>query len=373
MNPDLTTKSSHLEESTAIDASFRRLALLAHGGFGVIELAIRPPDGQLYAVKRLHPSEASDPGRMDMFLDEARLASRIHHENVVAVRDTGCDANGPFIAMDFVEGLDLRAVIDGTREALPAQLCASIAAQVAHGLHAAHEARDVDGEPLGLVHRDLAPPNVLVGVDGRVRLLDFGVAKAKRRFTATASGVRKGRYSYMSPEQVANQPLDRRSDLFSLGVVLHELLSGQHPFEGEDGIARAVAVMHRAEPVRIRDVRPDVPPSLEVLLAELLAFTPEERPPTAANVARRLDALVSELAASEGPISLEDHLSNMFGNELAEQRRLVEAAVRPRHPSVPPAPAPAAPSTRSLVWLAAALITVGAGLGFALAAFLAPT
>ena len=314
------------EGSTSVVTQYRPVKQLASGGMGTVSVCVRQTGTfeRLYAVKRLHPHLREDPDMRSMFLDEARMAGLLRHANVVPVLDVGEDADGPFLVMDYVEGVSLARFVRhhaSTGDLVPIPLCVHIAAQIARGLHAAHELVDSEGRPLHLVHRDVSPQNVLIGNDGVVRVTDFGVAKALGRSTHTSTGLLKGKVGYMAPEHLRFEPLDRRTDLFALGVVLVELLTSQRLFPGQDAAAVARAILDEPAP-DVGDLRPDAPPALVELAFHLLAKNPDERPPTAAEVADRLE----EIAAEEGPVDLAGYVTGRFGQELDEARTEIREA-----------------------------------------------
>lgn len=303
-----------------------RVCRLAEGGMGRVDLAIHRAGDfrRMYAVKRLHPHLASDPEFRGMFLDEARIAGRLRHPNVVGVLDVGEDEQGPYLVMDYVDGLPLSNLIRlsrATGEPMPVQIALRLSLDIVRGLHAAHELA-IDGRPLGLVHRDLSPQNVLVGFDGVARITDFGIAKALGRSTRTATGVLKGKLAYMSPEQILAEPPDRRSDLFSFGVVLFEMLSGRRLH------ARATAAqIVDAAPPDIGELRADVPDELVQLSFELLARRREARPHDAREVARRLDTIYAGLLAEEEPADVADYVELVAGAARREQERTLAEAM----------------------------------------------
>jgi serine/threonine-protein kinase len=305
-------------------ASTLSLFELASGGMGRVELvAVREATFlRLYACKRLLPQFRDDPEFRAMFVDEARVAGLLRHANVVSVLDVDEDDDGPYLLMDFVEGVSLAQVIVRSQEAnqrLPVQMCAKIAAQMARGLHAAHEATTADGKALGLIHRDISPQNVIVGYDGIVRVTDFGIARAEGRSSATTTGLLKGKPGYLSPEQLRFEKPDRRSDLFALGVVLWEMLAGERLYAATDEVGAAYRTLNDP-PADFGEIGDDIPPALVELGFELLAKDPGDRPQTARDIARRLDAIVADLAATEGPFELAEYMESEFAEQRAKQR-----------------------------------------------------
>jgi eukaryotic-like serine/threonine-protein kinase len=189
------------------------------------------------AIKCLHPQYAKDPQFVSMFLDEARLAARIQHPNVVPTLDVVALQGELFLVMDYVQGESLSRLTRKTVERggrIPTRIAVTVMISVLYGLHAAHEARSEHGDPLGIVHRDVSPQNVLVGVDGVARVLDFGVAKAAGRVQTTHEGQLKGKVAYMAPEQLLGKPVDRRTDVYAAAVVLWESIVGRRLFEGDN-------------------------------------------------------------------------------------------------------------------------------------------
>jgi eukaryotic-like serine/threonine-protein kinase len=260
-----------------------------------------------------------------MFLEEARLAGLIHHPNVVAVSEVREDVEGPYLVMDFVEGVSASKLLHHARatEPLPMQVAIRIAIDVAHGLHAAHEARSAEGEPLELVHRDVTPGNVLVGFDGVARLGDFGVARAMGRSAKTRTGVLKGKLGYLSPEQLQFEEPTRQSDLFALGIVLYELLSATRLYESDNAGARRIL---KEPPPDVRNTRPEVPAEVAELVLSMLAKTPSRRPATAADVARTLERALADLVVNEGALGVAAFVGERFASERASLRDRIRAA-----------------------------------------------
>ncbi|MGK3993094.1 serine/threonine-protein kinase [Sorangium sp. So ce1024] len=247
-------------------------------------------DGEpLVAVKRIRADLRSEAGYAAMLFDEARIASRIASPHFVPVLDFGLDAGGaPYIVMELVVGVTLKHL---TRppDTLDVGDALDLIAQAAEGLHAAHEARDSSGELLQVIHRDMSPSNILVGVDGRARICDLGLAYALRRTTRTKTGTVKGKLSYLSPEQAHARPLDRRSDVFSLGVVAWEVVAGRRLFVGSSMLSILHAVLEREVPP-LSSEREGVGAEVSAVVARALERDRDARWPTAADFAQALRA-----------------------------------------------------------------------------------
>jgi eukaryotic-like serine/threonine-protein kinase len=253
---------------------------VAIGGMAEVFAAIErgDPSARLYAVKRILPNLAEDRELVRMFLDEARLVVQLDHPGIVPVHELGRLGAGYYIAMDYVAGRDLRAVCDRFRrrgERLPIEVAALVAARAADALDHAHRGRGADGSDLRVVHRDVSPANVLVGFDGTVRIIDFGIAQAALRRLEGAQ-VLRGKFGYMSPEIVRGLAVDRRSDVFALGIVLHELLAGEWLFTGPSELAVMEKVRAAEAPPPSRSNRA-VPPELDRVVLRALAREPEAR------------------------------------------------------------------------------------------------
>jgi serine/threonine-protein kinase len=358
-------------------SGYVRVEEIARGGMGHVDLVLRHEGSfrRLYAMKRLNPSLREDPELIAMFLDEARVAGLIRHPNVVSVLDVGEDESGPFLVMDFVEGLPLSDVVrehGAAGEHLPVQVCVDIVRQVAEGLHAAHELVSHEGEPLSVVHRDVSPHNVLLGHDGGVRLTDFGVAKALGRQSATTTDVLKGKVAYMSPEQLRFEPLDRRSDLFSVGVILYELLSLERLYHHPD-VSRSARAVLDDPPPDIAEKRSDVPDALVMLLFDLLCKDRAHRPATARDVAERLEEIAVGLLDAESPLPLGVFVDERYGKLRAAETdrrnqavRAAESATLTGEREDPAARAAKRPGRFALVLMASVLAALAIGLAFGL-------
>jgi serine/threonine-protein kinase len=243
-------------------------------------------------LKRVLPHLARDHRFLEMFLDEARIVSSLHHPNIVRTIEVGCDDEEYFIALELVQGESLDRLWSDLRkrqQRLPPPLAMFIVAQVAHGLHHAHTLCDDDGNPLNVVHRDVSPHNVLVSFEGDVKIIDFGVAKARNRISHTdVNCTAKGKAGYMAPEQVRGEAVDARTDVFSLGVTLWELLRGERLFARRDLIASSRAVCEDDPPALVSAVGVD--PAVDAIVKRALGKRPDERFTSAGELARELEA-----------------------------------------------------------------------------------
>jgi serine/threonine protein kinase len=267
------------------------------------------------AIKRLHLAPAKDKACLDAFVNEARLAAALHHHNIVQVLDIGEDKGQPYFAMEYVHGVDLRALLNKLSkrgEQLPLQHAVSIIAAAAAALHHAHEQKGPDGKPLGIVHRDVTPGNILVGFDGNVKVVDFGIAKAAIKRIITDQGVLKGRVPYMAPEQCAGKPVDRRSDVFALGIVAYELATVRRLFKGATEFLTMSAIVNAEIPKPSR-FRNDVPVELEQIMLKSLARDPADRYQTAGEMAMALDAVAIKVGVGASTTQLANYMRLQFG------------------------------------------------------------
>jgi eukaryotic-like serine/threonine-protein kinase len=274
--------------------AFDLLAEIAAGPTARVELCrVREPaplQGQLLAVKRLHPHIAEDPQFASMFVDEVWMTAALVNQNVVRVAGWGTDAEGTYLAVELVQGVSLARLMKTvfeTGEAFTERMVVYLGSEICAGLSGAHELRGPEGEPLGLVHRDLTPGNILLGFDGQVKIADFGLAKAKQRVTKTLTGLLKGHPQYMAPEQGREGQIDRRADLFSLGVLLFELFSGKHPWNAGNEL-EIFRVMASDPPADLLTLRPKLDRELAAVVSRLLERDPARRFQTADEVRVRL-------------------------------------------------------------------------------------
>lgn len=253
------------------------------------------------AIKRLHPHLAKDPDFVAMFLEEARLAARVHHPNVVSTLDVVSDDGELFLVMEYVPGESLSRLVRKLREKeerVPPRYLIGLMVGALEGLHAAHEAKSEKGVPLGMVHRDVSPQNIHCGVDGIPRVLDFGIAKATNRVQETRTDQIKGKVAYMSPEQLAKGPIDRRADVYSACVVLWEALTGQRLFKADDIPSLVYSIMN--DVVRPpSEVVPDLPKELDAIIMKGLDREATNRWDGARELAAQLDKVVTAAPARE--------------------------------------------------------------------------
>jgi eukaryotic-like serine/threonine-protein kinase len=299
---------------------------IASGGMATVYLARLTGMGgfqRFVAMKRLHPHLASEKEFVEMFLDEARIAARIHHPNVVPILEVGASQVGYYLVMEYIEGDTLarmlaRAASSGKK--LPVSIALRIAIDMLSGLHAAHELHDDQNEPVNLVHRDVSPQNVLVGQDGIARITDFGVARAASRLTATRVGQLKGKIAYMAPEQAAgSEELDRRADVFSSGIVIWEALAQKRLFKAENEAATLSRVI--AEPVPLLfQVAPQVSKEVSGVVMRALDRDANKRFPSCAAFADALEAAAALKDKVATPRELAAYVNEVMGQEIAQQR-----------------------------------------------------
>jgi serine/threonine-protein kinase len=312
---------------------YELLLPIASGGVATVHLAYSSGAAGFernVAIKLTHPHLGDSPEFFTALVDEARLAGGIHHPNVVSVLDVGLAPRGVFIVMDYVEGDSLaviQQVLKHRGERMPLPVALRILDHVAAGLHAAHELVDDAGRSLGVVHRDVTPHNILVGTDGISRLTDFGVAKAQSRLTKTSPGMIKGKVAYMSPEQAQGRPVDRTCDVWALGVVAWELLTGTRLY---DGINDPVLMLKvgREPPMRARHVQADLPRELDEVVARALSMSPANRYPTAEAFAQALSEAARDAGLQRAEVrEVKDFVRGLIGPRLEARR---EKAIKVR-------------------------------------------
>ncbi|MBK6515561.1 MAG: serine/threonine protein kinase [Polyangiaceae bacterium] len=331
--------SSRGEAPSRTLGRYQLLFQIAKGGMGAVYAAVTRQEGgveRVFAVKVLHSGDRSAEDIED-FIQEAKLTSHIDHPNVLETFELGMQAGEPFLVMPLLRGVPLSRVLGSLRrrgERLPLELSVWIAAQVAGGLHAAHQITSPDGESLHVVHRDVSPQNVMLGYRGEVLLLDFGVAKLFESGKATASGVIKGKFAYMSPEQLRAEVVDRTTDVFALGVVLFEMLTGR-PLFSDLSPPMAALRIHSDDTPRLSDHLASAPPALEEILARAMAKERRHRFQTALELRDALKAFLREAGAAADESQLADLITREFSRERAEfdERLRTALATRTEEPA----------------------------------------
>ena len=299
---------------------------------------------RIVAIKRILPSVAEDEEFIRMFVDEAKITSQLSHANLAQTFDLGKVDGAFYIAMEYVPGKDLRATfarLERRGERMPLALCAYVLSRVCDGLDYAHRKRDLAGRDLHIVHRDVSPQNVILGFEGEVKLIDFGIAKAANKVSRTQAGILKGKLGYLSPEQVRGLPLDGRSDIFAAGIVLYELCTGERLFKG-DSDARVLEQVQEAQVRPPSLLEPSIPPKLERVILKALARDPGDRYQQAADLAADLQRFLLDLPK---PVTRDDVASlmkAMFPDESAREAQGALGSTRRGAERAPPS-ADAAP------------------------------
>ncbi len=301
---------------------------LTSGGMAAVYLGRSVQDNRYVAIKVVHPRFANEQAFVEMFLDEARLSARIHHPNVVRVEATGYEGSLYYMVMEYLHGAPLQRFVRRLAEkqrALAQEVVVHLIASVAAGLHGAHDATDEAGRPLGIVHRDVTPQNILVTYAGQVKLIDFGIAKAAGRSHQTAKGMMKGKLRYMAPEHAAGRAVDRRTDVYSLGIVLWEMLTYRKAFSAKTDaeLVRLVLSPSIVPPSRLQ---PTIPPGLDAVAMKALAPRVEERFQTAAELQSAL-LLAVPAAARVTESALSSLARSLLAEELAEDARVLPPSV----------------------------------------------
>jgi serine/threonine-protein kinase len=354
------TTASTTAAPTALPRTFGRYALfdfIGKGGMAEIYLARQKTElgaTRLCVVKQILPALAGDPRFSEMLVHEAKLAARLSHANVVQVFDLGRADDRLFIAMEYVEGFDLNDLLRRCSRAkvpMPFELAVHVVREALRGLDYAHRRTDDDGKPLGIVHRDVSPSNLLVSFEGEVKVCDFGIARANDMITSATAPHEldeaiRGKAGYMSPEHARGEPIDARADVFAAGIVLWELAAGRRLYRVGEGIASLI------EQARTADV-PDLPcqglpgeDALHAIARKALAVDRAARYPSAAAMLRELEGYAATARLMTSPLQLGDWLEKTFGEEILARRRARERAAAALErgaplvvsPIVPPAP-----------------------------------
>lgn len=338
------------EHVTPVDISppreFGRYQLvrrIAVGGMAQLWLAVqRGPHGfeKTLVLKVILPEFCTNDDFVQMFLDEARLAATLDHSNVVRVYDFGEVGGQYYLAMEYLPGEDLagiRQMARRTRKPLPIDEMCDVVMGAAAGLHFAHEATDAQGQPLNVVHRDVSPSNIIVTYHGTVKLVDFGIARAESNLTRTVAGTLKGKVAYVSPEQAAGEAVDRRSDVFSLGVVLFEMLTGRRPFKRDSDLATLKAVLAAPVPPP-STLRPKVPEALDAIVLKAMSRDLGARYQTAAELGDDLGAFLASRGYVRSDRALAAFMTRTFDAERRQGKLRITLAPAsdPAHPQKTP-------------------------------------
>ncbi|QSQ19405.1 serine/threonine protein kinase [Pyxidicoccus parkwayensis] len=328
MSPPQTTRPAPEEAAAPLLRPYGQYVLvrkLAEGGMAEIFLAkLLGADNfeRNVVIKRMLPHLSNIPDFVEMFRDEARLAAKLSHPNIVQIQELGFTEGCYYICMEYLAGEDFSTtlrVAGRRRHYLPFPIVLRVLIDAAHGLHYAHEFCNESGQPLNIVHRDISPSNLYLTYQGQVKVLDFGIAKAESRLVNTRTGVVKGKYMYMAPEQAQGKEVDRRADVFALGVSLYEALTHVRPFSRENDLAVLNALLH-GDFKRPRELRPDLPGELEAIVLKAMSFKPEDRYPSAEAFADDLEAFLGENLSASGSTHLGAFLRGHFGEERFTER-----------------------------------------------------
>ncbi len=315
------------------------LTPLSVGGMGEIFLArLEGPQGfqKLCVIKKILPALARDPEFVERFVNEARTLVTLSHGAIAQVLDMGLHEGDPYIALEYVDGKDLRKVAARARErgeALPLSFSLYVMGRLLDALAYAHRKRDEDERELGLVHRDVSPQNVLISYEGEIKIIDFGLAKSSLNSARTNPSMILGKFLYMSPEQARHQKVDRRADLYAAGLCLYELVAGRHPFEDVPSHALITSVANPSV-VPLREAHPECPPALHDIVMRALEVEPQKRFQTAEEFRAKVGSALLEIDGGAGPESASRYMREMFAAEFGQERKLL-VTLRSAQPSLP--------------------------------------
>lgn len=332
------------EPETALPASdlrpgqvlgrYELLMPIASGGMAMVWAArLKGTRGfqKIVAIKTILPKLSDDSQFEQMFLDEAAMASQIKHPHIVEILDLGEQSGVLFLVMEWIDGVPLNQLMKAAKKTtgLPLSIAIRIVMQACAGLHAAHELKNSEGELIGLVHRDVSPQNILVTYEGVTKVVDFGVAKATAAGEgSTLAGQIKGKVGYMAPEQVRAEPLDRRADVFAMGIILYALTTGKHPFRKDSEAATMYNICAPQPALPPRKIVADYPPRLEAVVLRALAKDRERRYATANDMLRALDHVLPASARANSDEDVAQFVRGLFAEREAEQRTALNDAMR---------------------------------------------
>ncbi len=275
---------------------------------------------KLVAIKKILPNLTQDSNLVDMFIDEAKLAAMLTHQNIVQIYDLGSMEGAYFIAMEYIHGKDLRVVSNKSKEKglpLPLEYAIYITSRICSGLDYSHNLKDFQGNPLKLIHRDISPQNILVTYEGDVKIVDFGIAKAARKTADTREGLIKGKVAYMSPEQAAGKTIDHRSDIFSTGILLYEMITGVRMFEGDD--VKILDKVRKADFQKAETIVSDLPAEVTEILRRALAKAPSRRYKSCVAMLADLEECLSSFTVRPRAEGLSHYMKALFAEEIAAE------------------------------------------------------
>ncbi len=307
------------------------IASLASGGMAKVYLAVTRGSNdfkKLVVIKEMHPKLASDPAFVEMFMNEARIAGRLNHANVIQTYEVGSEGSRHFLAMEYLDGVPYtRLARQKDRVGVPLVLHVRILLDVLAGLHYAHELTDFDGTPLRVVHRDVSPQNILLTYDGHVKLLDFGIAKAVSSEPDKKGNELKGKVAYMAPEQIAGGEVDRRADVFCVGIQLWEAVAGRRLWDRTAGTSIPHQVLHSEIP-DVRTLRPDVPRRLAEICARALARAPDDRYATALDMERDLEEFLEHTGQRVTTRDVGTFIAAKYAADRTQMREVIDKQLR---------------------------------------------
>jgi serine/threonine protein kinase len=311
---------------------YELLVPIAKGGMAQVWAArLRGSRGfqKIFAIKTILAGAMDDTRMERMFLQEATLASQIHHPNVVTTIELGEDEGILYLVMEWVDGESLKFIMSraAQRGNLPLPIAVNLVGQACKGLHAAHDLRDESGTPIGVVHRDVSAQNVLVTYSGSAKLVDFGIAKATANSAGvTQAGEIKGKFAYMAPEQVTGDVVDRRTDIFGMGVILYLLTTGRHPFKGVHTAETLQNICSKRPPRLPSAIIPGYPPELEAVVLKCLAKEPDDRWPTANDMLSALERSMPQSLDGSFEVQVADYMNELLGDRVRERRMQLRVA-----------------------------------------------
>ncbi len=320
---------------------YQLIAEIARGGMGIVYLAVASgPAGfsKLFVIKELKPELVDDTGFFDMFLEEARLAARLSHPNIVTTYEVGADGKRPFIVMDYLDGESLGRIIRKKSSKFTTAMHLRILCQCLDGLDYAHHLKNFDDTTASVVHRDMSPQNVFVTFDGQVKIVDFGIAKASDTSIETQAGIFKGKPGYMAPEQLTGD-VDTRADLFSVGVMIWEAIAGRRMWP-QKGQIEILTALIKSEIPKLGDIMPDAPEELKRICNKATAKDPDDRYATAREMRTEIEAYLESQNERMTVREISRVVGSMFEEQRKKMRAVMEKCINEAKEGVPPSKLP---------------------------------